>query len=75
MSIRVKSVVDLSDPPVLVYRREHNIAMMVYFHSYLTIVHELWIIGVIKTRIMGWAGHVVRMGNRRGLYRVFCEET
>jgi hypothetical protein len=25
---------------------------------------------VIKSRIMGWAGHVARMGERRGVYRV-----
>ena len=25
---------------------------------------------VIKSRRMGWAGHVARMGERRGLYRV-----
>jgi len=28
------------------------------------------IIRVIKSRI-GWAGHVARMGERRGVYRVF----
>jgi hypothetical protein len=27
-------------------------------------------IRVIKSRIMGWAGNVARMGNRRGAYRV-----
>jgi len=26
---------------------------------------------VIKSRIMRWAGHVVRMGKGRGVYRVF----
>ena len=25
---------------------------------------------VIKSRIMGWEGHVARMGERRGVYRV-----
>ena len=28
------------------------------------------IVGVIKSRIMRWAGHVARMGEERGLYRV-----
>jgi len=28
------------------------------------------IVWVIKWRIMGWAGHVARMGEERGVYRV-----
>ena len=28
------------------------------------------IIGMIKSRRMRWAGHVARMGERRGIYRV-----
>jgi len=28
------------------------------------------IVRVIKSRRMGWAGHVARMGERRGVYRV-----
>jgi hypothetical protein len=28
------------------------------------------IVWVIKSRIMGWAGHVVRMGEGRGVFRV-----
>jgi len=28
------------------------------------------IVRVIKSRKMGWAGHVARMGERRGVYRV-----
>ena len=28
------------------------------------------IIGVVKSRRMGWAGHVARMGEERGVYRV-----
>ena len=28
------------------------------------------IVGVIKSRRMGWAGHVARMGEERGVYRV-----
>ena len=34
------------------------------------------IVRVIKSRRMSWAGHVARMGERRGAYRVFvgkCE--
>ena len=31
------------------------------------------IIRVIKSRIMRWAGHVARMGDRRGSYRVLVE--
>ena len=30
--------------------------------------------GVIKSRRMSWAGHVERMGERRGVYRVLVEE-
>jgi len=33
------------------------------------------IIRVIKSRRMRWAGHVTRMGERRGLYRVLVGET
>ena len=28
------------------------------------------VFGVIKSRIMGWAGHVTRMGEKRAVYRV-----
>ena len=28
------------------------------------------VVRVIKSRRMGWAGHVARMGDRRGVYRV-----
>jgi len=30
---------------------------------------------VMKSRRMGWAGHVVRMGERRGVYRVLVGKT
>ena len=30
------------------------------------------IIRVIKSRLMRWAGHVARMGDRRGAYRVLA---
>ena len=33
------------------------------------------IIRVIKSRGMRWAGHVARMGERRGVYRGFGGET
>jgi len=33
------------------------------------------IVWVIKLRRMRWAGHVARMGQRRGLYRDFSGET
>ena len=33
------------------------------------------IMPVIKLRIMRWAGHVAHMGARRGVYRIFMEET
>ena len=29
---------------------------------------------VIKSREMGWAGHVARMGEERGVYRVLVEK-
>jgi hypothetical protein len=31
------------------------------------------IIRVIKSRRMGWAGHVTRMGEKRGAYRILVE--
>ena len=31
---------------------------------------SLMIVRVIKSRIMRWAGHVARMGERKGVYRV-----
>jgi hypothetical protein len=38
-------------------------------------IHDLHsspdIVRVIKSRTMGWAGHVSRMGERRGIYKVF----
>ena len=33
------------------------------------------IVRVIKSRRMRWAGHVARMGERRGAYRVLVGET
>jgi len=33
------------------------------------------IVRVIKSRRMRWAGHVARMGEERGLYRVLVRET
>jgi hypothetical protein len=33
------------------------------------------IVRVIKSRRMGWIGHVARMGERRGIYRVLVGET
>jgi len=33
------------------------------------------IVWVIKSRRMRWAGHVARMGEERGAYRVLVEET
>jgi hypothetical protein len=32
------------------------------------------IVRVIKSRRMGWVGHVARMGERRGVYRVLVEK-
>jgi len=32
------------------------------------------IVRVIKLRRMSWAGHVVRMGEERGVYRVLVEK-
>jgi len=33
------------------------------------------IVRVIKSRRMGWAGHVARMGEERGLYRILVGKT
>jgi hypothetical protein len=41
-------------------------------------LHELYfsptIVRVIKSRKIRWAGHVARMGDRRGVYRVLWEK-
>jgi hypothetical protein len=40
--------------------------------------HDLYsplkIMWVIKSRIMRWAGHVARMGERRGVYRILVQK-
>jgi hypothetical protein len=33
------------------------------------------ILQMIKSRIMRWAGHVARMGERRGVYRVLVRKS
>jgi len=33
------------------------------------------IVWVIESRIMRWAGHVARLGKRRGVYRVLVGKT
>jgi hypothetical protein len=33
------------------------------------------IVRMIKSRIMRWAGHVARMGQKRGVYRVLVEKS
>jgi hypothetical protein len=42
-------------------------------------LHSLYsspnIVRVIKSRRMRWAGHVARMGERRGVYRVLVEKS
>jgi hypothetical protein len=42
-------------------------------------LHDLYssptIVRVIKLRILRWAGHVARMGEGRGVYRVLVEES
>jgi len=41
-------------------------------------LHDLYcspvIIRVIKSRRLKWAGHIARMGERRGTYRVFMRK-
>ena len=44
-------------------RKLHNEELNVFYPSPN-------IVRVIKLRRMGWAGHVARMGERRGVYRV-----
>jgi len=46
-----------------VYRRLHNKELNDLYSSPN-------IVGVIKSRRMRWAGHMVRMGEERGVYRV-----
>ena len=50
------------------WRRLHNEELRDLYYSES-------IIRVIKWRRMCWAGHVERMGERRGSYRVVSEET
>jgi hypothetical protein len=45
------------------WRRLHNEELYVLYSS-------SGIIRVIKSRRLRWAGHVARMGDRRGVYRV-----
>jgi len=49
------------------WRKLHNEELTDLYFS-------LNIIQVIKSRRMSWAGHVVRMGDRRGAYRVWVEK-
>jgi hypothetical protein len=40
------------------------------FFSYFDLYHSPNIVRLIKSRRMRWAGHVARLGEERGLYRV-----
>jgi hypothetical protein len=40
----------------------------------LLCILSAYIIGVLKSRRMRWAGHVARMGDRLGAYGVFVEQ-
>jgi hypothetical protein len=33
--------------------------------------HQIYITGVNNSKLMRWAGHVARMGERRGVYRAW----
>jgi hypothetical protein len=44
------------------WRRIHNMELYALYSS-------SYIIWVIKSRRLGWAGHVARMGERRGAFR------
>jgi hypothetical protein len=46
------------------WRRLHNEELHAQYSS-------TNIIRAIKSRRMRWAGHVTRMGNKRGVYRIF----
>jgi hypothetical protein len=50
-----------------VWRKVHNVEL-----------HDLYssptIVPVIKSRILRWAGHVARMGDWRGMYKIFVEK-
>ena len=45
-----------------------------YIYIYIYMINDLYcspnIVQVIKSRRMKWAGHVARMGEERGVYRV-----
>ena len=45
------------------WRKQHNEELNDLYFSPI-------VVQVIKSRRMRWAGHVARMGQRRGLYRV-----
>jgi hypothetical protein len=49
--------------PLMEWRRLHNVELNDLYSSPN-------IIRVIKSRRMTWAGHVARMGEKRGAYRV-----
>ena len=44
--------------------------MFRYYCSYFISGSYVTVVRVIKSRRMRWAGHVARMGEERGLYRV-----
>jgi transcription termination factor 2 len=43
--------------------------------NFITCIHSPNIVRLIKSRRMGWAGHVARMGEGRGFYRVLVGRT
>jgi len=49
------------------WRRLHNGELYDLYSSFS-------IIRVVKSGRLRWAGHVIRMGERRGAYRVFVQE-
>jgi hypothetical protein len=49
--------------------RTLHIAELYYFYSSPNIIR------MIKSRMMRWTGHVVRMGEKRNAYRIFVGRT
>ena len=58
---------------ILVTLCAHFLILYIYIYTYIYIhifIHIILYMRVIKSRRMRWAGHVARMGEERGVYRV-----
>ena len=62
----------------LLGNNNNSIANCIFFRLHNEELNDLYsspnIVRVIKSRRMGWAGHVARMGEERGVYRTLLEK-